>query len=400
MPINQKDLRISLLVSLRGGSLKVMQSGPFLRCHNKCGVLSTLTIHACGCGQDCAVLFLVCLRLQVLWAHILSTQTCAVHLHVHVYNHLFTQEGGVQCTCKGFDFDLVRLWQKFRTHNMDHVNTELPKSNCNFCRHPLAEHLASESTADPATPPAQFEHSRSTSLKSVYGQLSLKASASVALSVALGNGTTLSLQLPSSIEGCKRMTTVVFHRIGDTKELELSVVTHKFGPLETNLTSDMTSTCDRGLEETESVLPDEGAPQIITLTQSTPVNGRSHATKRGTKRRKLSENTSPVPHENKRRSLRIAEREKRQKEKGKRSMSRKLEAFLEAKCRSESEIEEETVIKPLSEDEVRHLSGNAVEFVQSLSREESFSSCGKLPQVHVCICMYTVCTKVCLNCLT
>ena len=293
----------------------------------------------------------------------------------------------MQCTCKGFDFDLVRLWQKFRTHNMDYVNTELPKTNCNFCRHPLAEHLASESTANPTMPPAQFEHSRSTLLKSVYGQLSLKASASVALSVALGNGTTLSLQLPPSIDSCERMTTVALYKVGDTKELELSVVTHKFGLLETNLSSDMTSTCDRGVE-TESELPDEGGPQVTTLTQSTPTNRRSHAAKRGTKRRKSSENTSPVPHENKRRSLRIAEREKRekeekrQKEKGKRSMSSKLEAFLEAKSRSESEIEEETVNKPLSEDEIRYLSDNAVEFVQSLGKEESFSNCGKLPQVY------------------
>ena len=41
------------------------------------------------------------------------------------------------------------------------------------------------------------------------------------------------------------------------------------------------------------------------------------------------------------------------------------------------------MIKPLSQAEIRYLSGNAVEFVQSLSKEESFSSCGKLPQVHM-----------------
>ena len=293
----------------------------------------------------------------------------------------------MQCTCKGFDFDLVHLWQKFRTHNMDYVNTELPKSICNFCRHPLAEHLASESTTDSTKPPTQFEHSRLTSLKSVYGQLSLKASASIAISV----GTALSLQQPTSIEECKKMTSVALHKVEDTKELELFIVTHRFGPLEANSVSDVTSPCEGGLE-TDCVLPNDGAPQETSSVQSTPANRKSHATKRATKRHKLSEN---VPHENKRRSLRIAERErreneraleqeKRQKEKGNRSKSSKLEAFLEARNFSESEIEEKALIKPLSEAEVKYLSDNAVEFVQSLSKEENFSSCGKLPKV----CMY------------
>ena len=280
---------------------------------------------------------------------------------------------------------------------MDYVRTELPKSICTFCHHPLSEHVASESNTESTTKrPLRTEHAQSTLLKNTIGQLSLKASASIALPVAIGNSTT-TLQLPQSIEDCKGMSAIALRKAGDTKELALSLVTHEFRSLEaksTQFSSDVTHQNDTGLQA-ESMLPDGGASQDNnSSTQLLDTDGKSRATKRGTKRRKSSESTLPVPPENQRRSLRIAEKKRRveerameeeKRQKGKRGRSSKLEALLEARSRSEREIEEETMIKPLSEAQVKYLSGNAVEFVQSLCREESYRSCGNLPRVSVCL---------------
>ena len=37
--------------------------------------------------------------------------------------------------------NLVRLWQKFRTHTLDNVKTSLPVITCSFCQHPLSSHF-------------------------------------------------------------------------------------------------------------------------------------------------------------------------------------------------------------------------------------------------------------------
>lgn len=140
------------------------------------------------------------------------------------------EEGGVQCTCKGFECDLVRLWQKFRTHNLDHVTAELPKATCSFCRHPLSEHSVAKSDSNKATPPPlRAEHAQST-LRNMYGQLSLKASTNIALPVALGNG--VAVQLPTRADDCRKMQSVLITKVGN-KELELSLLTHDLKKIET-----------------------------------------------------------------------------------------------------------------------------------------------------------------------
>lgn len=288
---------------------------------------------------------------------------------------------------------MVRLWQKFRTHNLDYVRTELPKATCSFCSHTLSEHLASES------PPNRTEHAH-IALRNNYRPLALKASAKVACSVALGKSTVLSF--PTSMDQCKRMMTVLLHRLGeDTKELELCLVMHEFRALEvvTEKTDMQLSSSDQqNGEEASMQSSGEGRKEEPVPSNENKVEDKSSTkgkkpTKRGTKR-KSSENKSPVPPESKRRSLRIAEMKKKKEEeklkfytvdekwvKKYKGKKRKIEALLERKGCSEMEIEQHNVTLSLSDSEVKYLSGNAVEFVQSLSKDASFRRCGKLPSV-------------------
>lgn len=278
---------------------------------------------------------------------------------------------------------------------MDYVRTELPKTMCSFCRHALSEHLASESASDSTKPPFHTGHAQTTSRNSC-GQLSLKASANIALSVALGSST--SLLLPPSMEECKRMMTFVLHKVGDTKELQLSLVAHNFRPIETaTVTTAQSSSngiqCHNGRQPESSSLNEACSHDSSSATNS--VGKKSRTTKKGTKR-KSSESKSPVPLKTKRKSLRIAALKQKNDEakaakfsivdeqwlkKKRKKDGSKLEALLEAKNHMEGRIEEDTMTKSLSDSEVKYLSDNAVEFVQSLSKETNFRRCGKLPPV-------------------
>ena len=294
---------------------------------------------------------------------------------------------------------MVRLWQKFRTHNLDYVRTELPKATCSFCSHALSEHLAGES------PPNHTEHAHIAS-RNNYRPLVLKASANIVCSVALGKSTVL--LLPTSMDQCKQMMTVLLHRVGeDTKELELCLVVHDFRALEvvTEKTDMQPSSSDqKNGKETSVQSSGEGREEPVPSNEDKVENKSStkgkKPTKRGTKR-KSSANKSPVPPESKRRSLRIAEmKKKKDEEKAKfytvdekwlkkhRGKKSKIEALLERKGCSEMEIEQHNVTLSLSDSEVKYLSGNAVEFVQSLSKDSCFRRCGKLPSVRTCMISY------------
>ena len=310
------------------------------------------------------------------------------------------QEGGVQCTCKGFEIDLVRLWQKFRTHNLDYVRMELPKAACSFCSHALSEHLASESASADSTP-QQTENAHTASRKN-HRPLALKASASISCSVALGKSAVL--LLPTSMDRCKRMMAVLLHRVADTKELELCLVTRDFRTLEgvaEKMDMQPSSSSDQQNGE-EAVVQSSGKgmeEDPVPLSDSKVVgessmNGKK-STKRGTKRKLREDKSSVAPESNsKRRSLRIAEKKKKKEEektkfhtvdeqwlKKHRGKKSKIEAFLESKGYSEMEAEQDDVTVSLSDSEVQYLSGNAVGFVQSLSNDTSFRRCGKLPSV-------------------
>ena len=278
------------------------------------------------------------------------------------------------------------------------MTAELPKATCSFCRHPLSEHSVAKSDSNKATPPPlRAEHAQST-LRNMYGQLSLKASTNIALPVALGNG--VAVQLPTRADDCRKMRSVLITKVGN-KELELSLLTHDFKKIETKPETDVVllesevpvKNCN-GTETlpvcTTRVASANGATAQDAV--SVEVGGKSRATKKGQKR-KSSESTSPEP---KRRSSRIAEMKKKDEkaEKNhkwwidetlmtkKKKRKSKLVALLE-----ESELLETAMTKRLSESEVKYLNGNAVEFVQSFCKETSFRSCGKLPQVHVQWCM-------------
>ena len=276
---------------------------------------------------------------------------------------------------------------------------ELSKATCSFCSHALSEHLASES------PPNHTEHAHIAS-RNNYRPLALKAFANIACSVALGKSTVL--LLPTSMDQCKRMMTVLLHRVGeDAKELELCLVMHDFRALEvvTEKADMQPSSSDQqnGKETSVQSLGEgskEPVPSIEDKVEDKSSTKGKKPTKRGTKR-KSSENKSPVPPELKRRSLRIAEMKKKKdeekvkfytvdekwlkKHQGKKS---KIEALLERKGCSEMEIEQHNVTLSLSDSEVKYLSGNAVEFVQSLSKDTSFRRCGKLPSVCTCTISY------------
>ena len=199
------------------------------------------------------------------------------------------------------------------------------------------------------------------------------------------------------------MATIVLHKIGDSKELGLSLLTHYFRPIEPDTKTDtqLASPCKNG-ENLEPIYAntinahDDQAGKPATEGVVT----KSGSVKKGTKRRKSStENDSLVVPESKRRSSRIAEKKRKKDEqiervskfgtsegenwlkRKKKSGGKKLEALLELRNRSEREIEEDTMTKPLTEDETKYLNGNAVEFVQSASKETNFRSCGRLPQV-------------------
>ena len=271
---------------------------------------------------------------------------------------------------------------------MDSVRTELPKVTCSFCCHALAEHLASESAS---ALPTQTEHAHVAS-RNNYKLLALKASANIAHSVALGKS--IALLLPSSVDHCKQMTTILLHRVGDAKELELCLVMRGFRSLEAVTETNMESSLNGSGHQHNGEGREEPVPsgEAIVQDDSSTKGKKPHTTKRGTKR-KSSENKSPVPPESKRRSLRIAEMKvKKDEEKAKlntdeerlkknKSRRSKIEALLERKGCSEMEIDQDSTTLSLSDSEVKHLSGNAVEFVQSLSKDTSFRRCGKLPSV-------------------
>ena len=197
------------------------------------------------------------------------------------------------------------------------------------------------------------------------------------------------------------MATIVLHKVGDSKELGLSLLTHYFRPVESDTKTDtqLASPCKNG----ENLEPVSGN-RISTHDDSANkpategVVTKSGSVKKGTKRRKSSAENDMVP-ESKRRSSRIAEKKRKKDEeiervskfdtlegenwlkRKKKSGGKKLEALLELRNRSEREIEEDTMTKPLTEEETKYLNGNAVEFVQSASKETSFRGCGRLPQV-------------------
>lgn len=260
-------------------------------------------------------------------------------------------------------------------------------------------------------PPNQTEHAHIASSNN-YRPLVLKASADIAVSVALGKST--SLLLPTSMDQCKQMMTVLLHGVGDSKEVELCLVTHDFKPLEVAVAEEDTqpSSNDQCNGEETSVQSlrknGEGREEQITsndvrVEDKSSTKGK-RPTKRGTKR-KSSENRSPVPPESKRRSLRIAEMKKKKDEekvkfhtvdekwlKKYRGKKSKIEALLERKGCSEMKIEQDNVTLSLSDSEVKYFSGNAVEFVQSLSKDTSFRRCGKLPSV----CMTSYVNACCM----
>ena len=307
------------------------------------------------------------------------------------------QEGGVQCTCKGFEIDLVRLWQKFRTHNLDYVRTELPKAMCSFCNHALSEHQLATSES-PSIPTKHTEHAHTTS-RNNYRPLALKASTNIACSVALGKSAVL--LLPTSVDQCKQMMTVLLHRLDDTKELELCLVRHDFRTLkavaEEGTNVQPPSSDQLNGEETNMQSSIEGREEPTPSNEAKVVDESSTKGKKSTKRgkkRKSSENKSPVPPESKRRSLRIAEMKKKKDEertkfctvdekwlKKHRGKKSKIEALLERKGCSEMEMEQDNVALSLADSEVKFLSGNAVEFVRSLAKDASFTRCGRLPSV-------------------
>ena len=251
----------------------------------------------------------------------------------------------------------------------------------------------------------QTEHAH-IALRNIHRPLALKASANIARSVALGKSTVL--LLPTSMDQCKQMMTVLLHRLRDTKELELCLAVHDFSALEAvaeNVDVQPPSSDQQNGEEIGVQSSSEGREEEPFPSNEDKVVDRSStkgkkATKRGTKR-KSSENKSPVPPDSKRRSVRIAEMKKKKDEEkikfytvdeqwlkkhgGKKS---RIEALLERKGCSEMEVEQGNVTLSLSDSEVRHLSGNAVEFVQSLSKDEGFRRCGKLPSVCYCLVSY------------
>lgn len=302
----------------------------------------------------------------------------------------------MQCTCKGFETDLVRLWQKFRTHNFDHVEMELPKANCSFCRHPLSQHSAPKPDSHKTThPPLQTEHARSV-LRNMYGQLSRKASANISLSVA-AHCTSVALQLPENIDDCKKMQSIIVSRVDSTgnEELELSVVTHEFRTIEMKIEMDSLSegeitgencnSSEEPLVPAASKAPNDDAKREGTASMEEDGKSKSQTTKRGQKR-KPSKSTSS--ESKRRRSTRIAEMKKKD-ERAERDngmawkKKSKLEALLE-----ERGFEDDVVTRQLTESEVKYLNGNAIEFVQSFGDKVSFRSYGKLPQVCVCVYMY------------
>lgn len=308
---------------------------------------------------------------------------------------------------------------------MDSVRVELPKATCAFCRHALSEHLTHESMSESSiTPPLRTEHAQQTSLlRKTYGQLKLQASANVAVPVALGNDTT-ALQLPisCSIEECKRISALVLHRVsGDSKLLELSLVTHEFRSLEQeggivsddtqSLPNDEASVCQNGTEsmsvsstglDRRGHSSEKSVPTAEEEGEGGDTCNKSHPSGKKGRKRKSSENKSPAVPETKRRSARIAEKKVREQEskknrklntaeemwlkKMKRSRGIKLATLYEERVRSEIEIE------PLSQPEVKYLTGNTVQFVRSLRGEATFRSCGTLPQVRTCTCM-SACNK-------
>ena len=306
----------------------------------------------------------------------------------------------MQCTCKGFEIDLVRLWQKFRTHNLDYVRTELPKAACSFCSHALSEHLTSESASAGSTP-QQTERAHIAS-RNNYRPLALKASANIACSLALGKSAVL--LLPTGMDECKRMMTVLLHRVGDTKELELCLVMCDFRTLETpsekmdkqpSSSSDQQNGKETGVQSSGEGMEEEPVPlNDSKVVDKSSTNGKK-STKRGMKRKLQENKSSVVPESNsKRRSLRIAEmKKKKDEEKAKfhtvdeqwlkkhRGKKSKIEALLERKGFSEMEAEQDDVTLSLSDSEVQYLGGNAAGFVQSLSNDTSFRRCGKLPSV-------------------
>ena len=207
------------------------------------------------------------------------------------------------------------------------------------------------------------------------------------------------------MDQCKQMMTVLLHRVGeDTKELELCLVMHDFRALEvvTEKTDMQPSSSDqRNGKETNRQSSVEGREEPVPSNEDKVEDESSAKGKKPMKRgikRKSSENKSPVPPESKRRSLRIAEmKKKKDEEKAKfytvdekwlkkhRGKKSKIDALLERKGCSEMEIEQHNITLSLSDSEVKYLSGNAVEFVRSLSKDTSFRRCGKLPSV--CIAM-------------
>lgn len=301
--------------------------------------------------------------------------------------------GGVQCTCKGFETDLVRLWQRFRVHNLDYVRTELPKIMCSFCCHELSEHLTSGSSSSSTN---QTEHAQHVTRNNCR-LLTLKSSASIARSVALGKST--ALLLPTSIDRCKEMATILLQRVGDTKELELCLVSYDFRTLEAVAKTDtkmssipVSNQCSGDVTERQ-VTPDE----IVNQDDPSAEGKKPHTTKKGTKR-KSSEKVSPVLPKSTRRSSRIAEMKKKKIAekmtklssvdeewlKQIKSKKSKLEALLERKgFGSETDMECGNATPLRSDSEIEYLSSNAMEFVQSLSKDTSFKRCGKLPDVRM-----------------
>lgn len=271
-----------------------------------------------------------------------------------------------------------------------------------------------ESASSTVPPNHAAEHAH-IAMRNNCKPLALKASANIACSLALGKSTVL--LLPPSTDDCKQLMTILLHRVGDTKELELCLVVHNFRALEARMETDTRSSSGvdgyqhNGEEiSLQSVVNNGEGREEQVPSNDIKVEGKSSTkgkkpAKRGTKR-KLSEDKSPVPPESKRRSQRIAEmKKKKDEEKAKfytvdekwlkkhRGKKSKIEVLLERKGYSEMEIEQDNVMLSLSDSEVKHLSGNAVEFVQSLSKNTSFRRCGKLPSV----CMTSYVNAYCME---
>ena len=265
---------------------------------------------------------------------------------------VYLQDNSVQCTCQGFQLsDVIRLCQKFRTHSLNDVPSELNAISCSFCAHPMSQHAVVKQDSSKEYSNALFANMRQS--LGPYDNLALKHSTSLLCPPA--NSSCLEVITPSrSDRDCFLLLSL--GRFQSSDNLRLVTVRH---------TVDIKDTDRTNIADSSSA-PTEDLETVSTAVSRKRVRKNS---KKGP--------ASPPP---KRSSARLATKKAREEEKkilmslkGLKGVGKFAELDL-TETRSEG--------SDLSELEQREVTESTVSFVKQLGVSENYQSFA-LPQVTV-----------------